>query len=204
MLTPANLTPAQARVAAALASGFTVTRIAEELKLSRQTIYTWRKTIPQFETAVQQAAAEYAHSVRDALQEHTIAAINTLGTLMRDPDTPPSIRVKIALAFLNRPQFPAQGWNMPVPIEQDPIKKRTSEILEQMEAHLKASQLQQEINHIEVERRVAAASLDKTGHKTEQPEVSTPRSAPCPCGSGQKYKRCCGHNAPPVLSKAAA
>ena len=29
-----------------------------------------------------------------------------------------------------------------------------------------------------------------------------PRSAPCPCGSGQKYKRCCGVNAPPVLHAA--
>jgi uncharacterized protein YecA (UPF0149 family) len=31
-----------------------------------------------------------------------------------------------------------------------------------------------------------------------------PRSAPCPCKSGQKYKRCCGKNAPPVLSRKAA
>jgi uncharacterized protein YecA (UPF0149 family) len=30
--------------------------------------------------------------------------------------------------------------------------------------------------------------------------VAIPRSAPCPCKSGQKYKRCCGRNAPPVLS----
>jgi hypothetical protein len=27
-----------------------------------------------------------------------------------------------------------------------------------------------------------------------------PRSAPCPCKSGEKYKRCCGKNAPPVLT----
>jgi len=32
---------------------------------------------------------------------------------------------------------------------------------------------------------------------------SIPRSAPCPCKSGQKYKRCCGKNAPPVLTQAA-
>lgn len=32
---------------------------------------------------------------------------------------------------------------------------------------------------------------------------STPRNAPCPCESGEKYKRCCGKNAPPVLSRAA-
>jgi preprotein translocase subunit SecA len=31
---------------------------------------------------------------------------------------------------------------------------------------------------------------------------STPRNAPCPCGSGQKYKRCCGRNAPAVLNVA--
>jgi hypothetical protein len=32
----------------------------------------------------------------------------------------------------------------------------------------------------------------------------TPRNAPCPCGSGQKHKRCCGQNAAPVLYSAAA
>ena len=31
----------------------------------------------------------------------------------------------------------------------------------------------------------------------------TPRSAPCPCGSGAKFKRCCGWQAPPVLGKIA-
>jgi len=30
-----------------------------------------------------------------------------------------------------------------------------------------------------------------------------PRNAPCPCGSGAKYKRCCGKDAPPVLNRAA-
>jgi hypothetical protein len=34
--------------------------------------------------------------------------------------------------------------------------------------------------------------------------ASIPRSAPCPCRSGEKYKRCCGKNAPPVLFGAAA
>jgi uncharacterized protein YecA (UPF0149 family) len=34
--------------------------------------------------------------------------------------------------------------------------------------------------------------------------VSIPRSAPCPCKSGEKYKRCCGKSAPPVLNTQAA
>jgi hypothetical protein len=36
-----------------------------------------------------------------------------------------------------------------------------------------------------------------------EPVASLPRNAPCPCHSGEKYKRCCGRNAPPVLGKAA-
>ncbi|MGJ5818520.1 SEC-C metal-binding domain-containing protein [Paludibaculum fermentans] len=38
-------------------------------------------------------------------------------------------------------------------------------------------------------------------NRTDEPnsESSTPRNAPCPCGSGEKYKRCCGRNAPAVL-----
>jgi hypothetical protein len=32
---------------------------------------------------------------------------------------------------------------------------------------------------------------------------ATPRNALCPCGSGAKFKRCCGRNAPPVLNSAA-
>ncbi len=34
------------------------------------------------------------------------------------------------------------------------------------------------------------------------PATPIPRGAPCPCGSGAKYKRCCGTNAPPVLAAA--
>ncbi len=35
------------------------------------------------------------------------------------------------------------------------------------------------------------------------PAPATPRNAQCPCGSGAKFKRCCGLNAPPVLNRAA-
>ncbi|MBL8291522.1 MAG: SEC-C domain-containing protein [Bryobacterales bacterium] len=28
------------------------------------------------------------------------------------------------------------------------------------------------------------------------------RNSPCPCGSGKRYKRCCGVNAPPILHAA--
>jgi len=46
------------------------------------------------------------------------------------------------------------------------------------------------------------ASTKRT--QSAPPEPPTiPRGAPCPCGSGQKYKRCCGQSAPAVLQAAA-
>ena len=39
--------------------------------------------------------------------------------------------------------------------------------------------------------------------KSAAPPRNTPRNALCPCKSGQKFKRCCGKEAPPVLNKAA-
>jgi hypothetical protein len=35
------------------------------------------------------------------------------------------------------------------------------------------------------------------------PTPNFPRNAPCRCGSGAKYKRCCGKDAAPVLGRAA-
>jgi len=46
------------------------------------------------------------------------------------------------------------------------------------------------------------ASICQTAFAPAPPARQIPRSAPCPCKSGEKYKRCCGKNAPPVLHAA--
>ncbi len=47
------------------------------------------------------------------------------------------------------------------------------------------------------------ASFCKTPPQPAAPAPSVARNSLCPCKSGQKFKRCCGVNAPPVLGKAA-
>ncbi len=47
-----------------------------------------------------------------------------------------------------------------------------------------------------------ASAPTPAGSFCEKPKL-IPRNANCPCGSGTKYKRCCGKNAPPVLTQAA-
>ena len=59
----------------------------------------------------------------------------------------------------------------------------------------------------ERQRQLAEATAGNSAKQTQSQPSQTrqiPRSAPCPCKSGQKYKRCCGKNAPPVLSTTAA
>jgi uncharacterized protein YecA (UPF0149 family) len=50
---------------------------------------------------------------------------------------------------------------------------------------------------------VAGTAPDVSAKQTQSGPAKTvtiPRGAPCPCKSGQKFKRCCGKNAPPMLS----
>jgi preprotein translocase subunit SecA len=48
----------------------------------------------------------------------------------------------------------------------------------------------------------AAAATPATA-KPAAPARITPRNAPCPCKSGQKFKRCCGKEAPTTLNRVA-
>ena len=63
----------------------------------------------------------------------------------------------------------------------------------------------------EHERRVAGSPAPTPSSPTKSTlcETKPPRqtevgrNSPCPCGSGQKYKRCCGPKAPPIINRAA-
>ena len=55
-----------------------------------------------------------------------------------------------------------------------------------------------------IENEALPSAPSKTRAEIEpEPAPQTPRNALCPCGSGAKYKRCCGPKAPPVLGIAA-
>jgi hypothetical protein len=45
-------------------------------------------------------------------------ALATLRALLEDPKTPPTVRLKTALAVLQRPHFPDRGWHLPERIEE--------------------------------------------------------------------------------------
>ena len=108
-------------------------------------------------------------------------AVETLRSLLDDPKTPPSVRLRTALAILQRPHFPQPGWHLPERIE-SPRERQVVDGMKEIKADYDSM-------------RMTEAMQANTKQPTkDDPSPSSPiaRNGPCPCGSGNKYKRCCG------------
>src|SRR6266404_3810040 len=170
-ISDAVLTPVQAQVIEALAQGQTVSAAAEKAGIHRTTIRHWIRNQPQFKAAVRTAQSEYASEVNDRIHELAAHALLTLHDLLRDPATPHAVRLKTALAILQRPHAPNPGWNLPAPVELEPVETDSG-------------------------ATPITTATEPAAPPTQPPApVSIARGAPCPCGSGRKYKRCCGAEA---------
>src|SRR6266478_5231203 len=124
-ISDAGLSPVQAQVIEALAQGQTVTAAAEKAGVHRTTIHNWIRNQPQFNAAVQTAQAEYVYEVNDGIRELAAHALLTLHDLLRDPATPHAVRLKTALAILQRPHTPNAGWHLPGPVESEPAENNS-------------------------------------------------------------------------------
>jgi len=177
----ANLSPAQAQVVAALAQGRTVTAAALEASLHRNTIYNWLNE-PEFKTAVDEAQREYVAILSDGMRDLAALALATMRSLLEDPKTPPAVRLKTALAILQRPHFPQPGWHLPERIE-EPRERQVVDNLAEIKADYDAMRM--------------TDAMEASAQK-KKPAEATPiaRCGPCPCGSGKKYKRCCANLRP--------
>ncbi len=154
----AGLTPVQVRIAAALAAGTTIVRAALDAGVHRTTIHKWLQTSKEFCDAVKQARDHYDGLIADQLNELSVLALDTIRQLLTNPDTPPAVRLRAALAVLGRPNPSGDpDWHRP----------KSCGII------------------------AVAPPRPPLGHEEFMKEM-TARNAPCPCGSGLKYKRCCG------------
>jgi hypothetical protein len=212
--TPANLSSVQAQVIAALAQGRTVTAAAQDAGLHRNTIYNWLHE-PAFQTAADEAQREYVAILSDGMRDLAARAVETLRNLLDDPNTPPAVRLRTALAVLQRPNFPNRGWHLPVRIE-DPREQQVVDNLAEIKADYDAMRMTEAIRASTPPTNSPSVSA---GDASTAPSVSTgaspsapptARNAPCPCGSGLKHKRCCGaasrgkQNPPNSAQRAAA
>ena len=167
-----DLSPTQTQVVAALAQGRTVTDAAESAGLHRTTVFEWLKTSPAFCKALDEAKEIYEERLRGEMRELSALALKTLRGVMEDPKASPSVRLKASLAILNR-----RDWTLPANVESKVEVDNTAE-----------KEMMQQLLDLEKGLKDPFSTLD-----------ATPRNAPCPCGSGLKFKRCCGVESPPII-----
>lgn len=108
--TLSTLSPVQIKVILALAQGATVTKAAQAAGIHRSTVYDWMDNDPSFEAALRQAADEYTESLRDSLADLSVSALGVVQSLLQNPETRDSVRLRAALAVLRRPRYPRQAW----------------------------------------------------------------------------------------------
>jgi hypothetical protein len=173
----------QVQALACLAAGLTIAEVSRDLDIARQTIYNWQKE-PKFLAALNAARQVYADELRDQMLALSRKALKRLETIIDDPKSPPSIALKAALAVLNRPQFPEQGWNLPANVN-TPRQDRIQEINLEVEVEMK----QAELENLKRKLMMAKIKADKVGQNltpsrpfkaAAPPPVFVPNLTPTP------------------------
>ena len=72
-------------------------------------------------------------------------------------------------------------------------KKRREFIIKTDELRQKKNQVALEISK---KKKMQEAQMQLNLSSEEKPEKKIARNDPCPCGSGKKYKQCCGKSGP--------
>ena len=198
-----QLTPAQELAAASLATGGTLQAAAGAAGVHRNTITNWRRNSTDFREAVNQAQYERALHFREKAEDLADLACAAVRKTLEDQATPPSIRLKAALAILDKvstapppsPQiaYVFRPWEMHVPVQSEP----EPEIVHKNAQNCTTEPAQPEPEAAETEP--APAEPVKT-YVRPGPKIG--RNALCPCGSKLKYKRCCLNK--PIENRAAA
>ena len=138
--TTSALTTVQQQVVLALAHGATISAAAQSAGLHRATIHKWLATQPAFEQAVQVARAEYALTLRDHMKELSALALDALFTLLTDTQTAPPVRLRAAIAVLERPKFPQAAWSLPEQIGASEEQLRKNLLMMELDSQGKLDQ----------------------------------------------------------------
>jgi len=167
------MSPKQEQVLALISAGSTISQAAQSAGVHRNTIYHWRMSSLAFHLNLELARESKAIFWREEAQELAGQAIETIRSIMDNPQAPASIRLKAALAILN------MATTMPAlsAVAERPESVHNSAQSEPGKIGLPAGQ-----------------PLSEPGLPAGQPPRPTPkigRNELCPCGSGKKFKRCC-------------
>jgi len=183
-----DLTPIQLTLLSLVATGYSIMEAAKEAaqetatatatatSLSWGIIMEWSRTIPEFRLALDEALECRALLNRERAQELTYDALQVLVMLVRDESASPSVRLRASLAVIKMATPTAEAKRKPAPQRQP-----QAETAENSEKVHKAAQ-----------------------NQPVRLPVEPGRNATCACGSGAKFKRCCGNPVPATATAQSA
>jgi AcrR family transcriptional regulator len=95
----------QARALELLLEGGKVPEVATEVGVSRATVWRWTRE-PDFAARLTAARDERAKAAFDRLDQAVLDALEVIVALVRDPEAPPTVRLKAAESVLSRAGLP--------------------------------------------------------------------------------------------------
>jgi transposase-like protein len=168
-----QLTPIQSQVIAGLLAGKSVSAVARENGIHRSTIYHWRNEHPYFSIVLDQARSRHQVNVYDLVQDLTEQALETVGTMLESDDA--NLRIRAAQTILRV----ADPGRLPKGL-------RTSMEIETMSDGTLAQRAGLDLGPMST--AVECDTIRQNPTLKSEPS----RNSRCACGSGLKYKRCCG------------
>ena len=186
------LTPLQLVVIDALTDGVNMTDAAAQAGVHRNTIANWRRNSLFFRESLADAQYDRALLVRDKTEDRLDLALETLDRVLTDPKASAATRLKAALFIIDKACTPPPPRKYP-PIE---ITEVHQQIVHPVHNNAQ-SPVPEPAPAPDAEPTAAKnppavhnnAQNAQTPIRRETPKVG--RNEPCPCGSGQKHKRCC-------------
>jgi transposase-like protein len=113
-----GLSAQQIQVIDALSNGATMSAAAAQAGVHRNTVANWRRNILPFQYALSHAQYDRAMLFREQAEALVDQAYATLASLLTDPKTPASVRLKAALFLIEKATTPApQKEQVPLDIE---------------------------------------------------------------------------------------
>jgi preprotein translocase subunit SecA len=95
-------------------------------------------------------------------------------------------------------EYKKEGFNLFLSMIET-VKEQTASTLMRVQivqddevARLEAEQRRQREKELEMAKAAGAGTENQTPKTVRRQEEKVGRNAPCPCGSGKKYKKCCG------------
>ncbi|MGA2146234.1 MAG: hypothetical protein ABSH49_14865 [Bryobacteraceae bacterium] len=106
-MTEIELTPEQRELILVICSGGTVHGVIAIANVLRKDVLAWRRELPHFEAALQQAFADRDWMLREEAVTLVSLAYQTLGDILRDTEAPASVQFKAARFIVERGTAPA-------------------------------------------------------------------------------------------------